>query len=247
MKGVWSLSLCFVRRLCRERIVLFWSLLFPAAMFLMFAFAFARDEDSGAFAPGVVLRLVSNFLVVGLVSNGLYSAGLFLGHDRANGVLRRLYVSGVGAGPVLLATMFRQLALAAGSGLALVATGDLLTGGRLRVALPGLCVAAALGAASYGGIGLLLAAFSPTPESASVLANFVYFPSLFLSGALIPLELLPAGLRAFRWALPSTYLRELLYRLQGSPATVPAGWCLAVLGATALAGYASAARLFRWE
>jgi ABC-2 type transport system permease protein len=59
---------------------------------------------------------------------------------------------------------------------------------------PAVALAAAIPATSFAcaGIGMLTAAFSRTLDNFAATMNFVIFPVFFLSGALYPVQTLPA-------------------------------------------------------
>jgi ABC-2 type transport system permease protein len=77
---------------------------------------------------------------------------------------------------------------------------------------PAVALAAAIPATSFAcaGIGMLTAAFSRTLDNFAATMNFVIFPVFFLSGALYPVQTLPAILKQFAMINPYTYGVDLL-------------------------------------
>jgi ABC-2 type transport system permease protein len=69
---------------------------------------------------------------------------------------------------------------------------------------------AALGAAAFIGIGLLIATTARTVEAGNVLASALQVPMVFLSGILFPIESAPAFLRPVMSIWPSTHLGDAL-------------------------------------
>ncbi len=248
MSPLLQLSWAFALRLLRDRLILFWTLLFPAGLFMIFVYAFVGREQSGAFISSGIVDQLANVAVMSVVANGLFSAGAFIAQDRAAGVIRRFYVSGFSSYQVLTATLLRQGVLTLVSSAVLVAMAVVVNRGRLPISLTGFCLISFLGASAYGGIGLVVAAIARSPEAAGTLANLIYFPSLFLSGAMIPMESLPPVITDVRWILPGFYIRELFYWLNhyhdGTVSPAAGG---ALLAGFAVIGYAAAAWLFRWE
>ena len=94
-------------------------------------------------------------------------------------------------------------------------------------------------------VGVLIAAVVPTARTAQAVAAALYFPMIFLSGAVIPRFALPDFAQRIGDVLPLTYV----VRAVQEP-WIGNGWdplALAVLaGITAVASFV-AARTFRWE
>ncbi len=59
---------------------------------------------------------------------------------------------------------------------------------------------------SIFSLGFLIASVSPNMRSANAIANLVYFPMLFLTGATIPMELMPDTMVKISKAIPLTYV-----------------------------------------
>ncbi|MHC5216644.1 ABC transporter permease [Enterococcus sp. LJL128] len=96
-------------------------------------------------------------------------------------------------------------------------------------------------------IGMLIASLCPTLKIANVVCSFVYFPMLFLSGAMIPFELFPKALQQVASVLPLTQGIKLLKSVTiNEPVGNPLLIVLLMLGITLLCG-SLAVKLFRWE
>lgn len=63
---------------------------------------------------------------------------------------------------------------------------------------------------SIFSIGFVIASLAPGMKSASAIANIVYFPMLFLTGATFPLELMPKTMLKISKFLPLTYSVEFM-------------------------------------
>jgi ABC-2 type transport system permease protein len=100
---------------------------------------------------------------------------------------------------------------------------------------------------SIFGIGYLIASVVPDAKTANVVCTIVYFPMLFLSGATVPHEILPRGLKLFTEVFPLTQgIKILKGAVLGTDlaADVPR---IAVLAAIAGVSYAVSLLTFRWE
>jgi ABC-type multidrug transport system permease subunit len=105
-----------------------------------------------------------------------------------------------------------------------------------------------LGALSFAGIGLLVAARARTLEAASGLMNLVMVPMWLLSGVFFSSERFPQASQPFIKALPLTALNDALraVMLEGKGLAAIAG-ALAVLVAWGLVSFAAALKIFRWQ
>jgi ABC-type polysaccharide/polyol phosphate export permease len=105
----------------------------------------------------------------------------------------------------------------------------------------------ALGAATFGGLGLLTASRAQKIESVSGLINLVMMPMWIFSGVFFSYERFPAVVHPFIRALPLTALNDALRAtiLEGAPLAAQAGR-LAVLVAWAAISFFLALAWFRW-
>jgi ABC-type polysaccharide/polyol phosphate export permease len=105
----------------------------------------------------------------------------------------------------------------------------------------------AIGAISFGGLGLLTASRAQKIESASGLMNLVMMPMWILSGVFFSNERFPAIVQPFIKALPLTALNDALRAtiLEGSSLVSQTGR-IAVLLVWGGLSFALALRWFRW-
>jgi ABC-2 type transport system permease protein len=67
-----------------------------------------------------------------------------------------------------------------------------------------------ISAASVVGIGLAIGSLMESPEGFQLIVSFVVFPLFFLSGALFPLDNLPAWLQIITIVNPVTYVVDMM-------------------------------------
>ena len=92
-----------------------------------------------------------------------------------------------------------------------------------------------------------MAGLATTARVGLTLSNVIFYPMIFLSGAAIPRELLPDGIRRAAVVLPLTHVVTLLQAAwSGTPWTAQL-WTLAVLALTTVTASAVAVWSFRWE
>ena len=96
-------------------------------------------------------------------------------------------------------------------------------------------------------VGYIIASLAPNARTAQVISMVIFYPMMFLSGAGMPLEILPATLRRISEFLPLTYVARLLRALWFGEDWSAHLLEVAVLGGILVVCTALAARLFRWE
>ncbi|WP_058235037.1 ABC transporter permease [Devriesea agamarum] len=60
-------------------------------------------------------------------------------------------------------------------------------------------------------VGAVIAGLTPSPRSAQGICSAIFFPLLFLSGAIFPLDSFPSGIQLVSKILPGHHVAELLY------------------------------------
>lgn len=100
---------------------------------------------------------------------------------------------------------------------------------------------------SMYSIGLLIASLCPNLKIANLVCTFVYFPMLFLSGAVIPFEIFPEELQKVASFLPLTQGIKLLKSITMNEAIGNPVFIILLMILIAIICYIAAAKLFRWE
>lgn len=186
-------------------------------------------------APGVLALAVMSTAMVGL--------GIATGFDRGYGVLKRLGTTPLGR-PTLLAAKAASVLAVEAVQVAVLVPVALGLGWRPQARVAAAAGAVALATVAFCGLGLLMAGTMPALTVLAA-ANGLYLVLLLVSGMVVPLSELPAGLRAVSRALPAAALADALHAAFAGAAVPGRSWV--VLGAWAVAAPAVAARFFRWE
>ena len=242
MRSLVALVGAQLTELRRSRTAIFWMMAFPLGFLMLFGFVMARG-DARAMAV-----LMPGLLTTTLMSGGLFGVALPLVHLREIGLLRRLRVTPVSAVAVtiahgLTALMTGFLSLVILMLLARAIFGLQMAGSWL--ALTGVFVC---GACALIPMGLLVGSTARDMKTAPAIANLLFFPMMFLSGAAMPFAFLPDGVKRFARLLPTTYLVDAYSSVivRGDGLLSIAG-SLAVLLGIGVVGVVMTAMLFRWE
>jgi ABC-2 type transport system permease protein len=232
-----------------------YSLARPLATALILVAMYAVVVGGTTGEPRFAWMYVGNAFYV-FVSMAMVGIGWTIVEDRENyQVLKYVYVSPVGLFTYLAGRGLTKLVLASVSAAVLLALGGLAFHVSYRASGAGLgqgAVALALGLVGLLGLGWILAGLALVFARQSVSLNEGSAAVLYLlCGAIFPIDLLPAPLRAVSLALPVTWWLEAMRRaVLGVPAVGRMGRVsdLAVLGwlaLTACAWYAAGAVVYR--
>ncbi|HSP66918.1 MAG TPA: ABC transporter permease, partial [Bryobacteraceae bacterium] len=111
-----------------------------------------------------------------------------------------------------------------------------------------LLIFVSLGLLAFASIGGIIAALVNSMQEGILLTQLFYFPMLFLSGATIPLTVMPAWLQTVAQFIPMTYFTTGLQPiLRGKETLLDNLTSAGALALTAALGTFLAAKLFRWE
>jgi ABC-2 type transport system permease protein len=184
-------------------------------------------------------------IVIGMV--GLLTVPIGTVMKRQSGALRRFMATPLRPLTYLAADVTVYLVMTLfGIALAFL-TGIAAFGVRFHGDAVGVMAAVCLGALAFMALGYVLAGFERTIQAAQVVGNILAFPLLALSGATVPIEILPPAAQSVARLLPLTQFVDLLRGLW-----LGQGWqpyisqTLVLVGMMAI-GAALAAWLFRWE
>jgi ABC-2 type transport system permease protein len=230
-----------IRITTRNKAFLFFSLIMPMVFFFLYGSVFAKGNPQAVtFLMGPVLSLT--------VMGTFWGLSMQLVTWREQGILRRFRLAPISPASMIassvianyaliLPTVFVQLFLARYI-YHVTAFGNWIT----------LLVLVILGITSFGALGLIVASVTNTMQETQIINQLLWFSFLFLSGATVPLSVLPVIVQRIGLFLPATYLvsgiqRGMVYN-QGVLSLSVEIISLVVWGA--LAFFISSV-LFRWE
>jgi ABC-2 type transport system permease protein len=241
LRTILTLAAMRIRITMRNKAFLFFSLIMPMVFFFLYGSVFAKGNPQAVtFLMGPVLSLT--------VMGTFWGLSMQLVTWREQGILRRFRLAPISPAAMIassvianyaliLPTVFLQLFLARYI-YHVTAFGNWIT----------LFVLVILGITSFGALGLIVASVTNTMQETQIINQLLWFSFLFLSGATVPLSVLPVIVQRIGLFLPATYLvsgiqRGMVYN-QGVLSLSVEIISLVVWGA--LAFFISSV-LFRWE
>jgi ABC-2 type transport system permease protein len=247
MRGFFTLTWVDLKLYFREPLATFFTLAFPPLMVLLFGAMYGNDPSSLFGGRGSMDVSMPAYTAMILATVALIGVPITLGGYREAGVLRRYKATALRPFTYIASDVVANLLMVLVGMVGLVLAGRLLYRVQFQGSVPAVIAAVLFCALAMFAVGYLIASVAPNARTAQVVSLVLFYPMLFLSGASIPLEIMPAGIRQVANVLPLTYVVKLLRGLWFGE---PWGQHLletAVLGGMLVVGAALAARFFRWE
>ncbi len=192
--------------------------------------------------------LMPGVLGMNIMGTGVWSVAFSVVSARTKKLLKRLLATPMRKSDYLAAQMLSRFGFLVFEVVVLVLFGWLTFGVGVKGSLALFSLLCLLGALSFSGLGLLVAARPVTIEGVSGLANFVLLPMWILSGVFFSYDRFPAALHPVIRALPLTALNDALRAVMneaaGLRAVLPE---IGILAAWAVVCFAVALRIFRWR
>ena len=201
MKSYVALIRSNLRLMLRDRAVLFFSLLFPLSFFFLFAQAFHASASAGAMS-----QIIAMVLIIGVLGNGFFGAGMRTVQDREAGVLRRFKVAPISAAPVIVASLVSGLVAYLPTVFLFLFFGKVIYHAPYPPRLTSLLVFISLGLVAFRAVGMIVASVVNSAQEAQIVIQILYLPMLFLSGATFPIGMMPIWVQTIAQFLPATYL-----------------------------------------
>jgi ABC-2 type transport system permease protein len=247
MRALKQLIFINIKLYLREPIATFFTLAFPPLLILLFGTMYGNDPSPlfGGYGTMDITMPAYSALVLGTV--GLLSVPITTGGYREQGILRRYRATPLRPLTYIIADVLTNLVITLIGMVVLVAVGWLLYKVQFEGHVLSVLIAVILGGLSMFAVGYLIASVVPGARTAQVVGMVIFYPMMFLSGASVPLEIMPETVRRISDFIPLTYVVTLLRGLWFGN-----GWGehlteVIVLGGVLVVCAGLAARFFRWE
>jgi ABC-2 type transport system permease protein len=194
---------------------------------------------------GTVDVLMAGYLVYVMSTSAIMGLGETLADYRDRGILRRLRITPLRPWQILASHALTHLAMSLIGVVLLIGMGTAIAGLSLPRSIGATVLAIVLSAGAMISLGFLLGAVLPTVRTTQAVAAAIYFPAIFVSGALFPRETLPSFAQRVGDFLPMTYAVRSIREAWTLGTVDLAG--LGILAATTVGLVLVAVRMFRWE
>jgi len=151
------------------------------------------------FIPGVIALTVMTTVVFNTIFGEM--------ENKQKGIIRKLSTTPITRGEWIFSNMVFQLFLALCSSVMILIVGYLVFGAvlHINIFLPLILIVEAFG---FTGLAMLVTRSVSEASSASIAANLITFPMMFLSGSFFPVENMPDFLKMVATILPLYYVNE---------------------------------------
>jgi ABC-2 type transport system permease protein len=241
LRHAWTLTKVRMRLALRNRAFIFFSLVFPLVFLFLFLGLFTRGNVS---AVPYMLASVLALTIMG----SFWGLSMQLVTFREQGILRRFRVAPVSAGAMLASSIASNYLLTLPTVFIEFAVARRLFHMRDWGNLWGVFILVTLGIVTFASLGLIVASVTNTAQETQVINQLLWSAFLFLSGATLPLPLLPTWIQHFALFMPATYLvvgleRVLIARVGAFAIRAE----LLSLAVSACIAFVVSQQLFRWE
>jgi ABC-2 type transport system permease protein len=231
----------------RDWLTIFWMLIYPVLMLIIFGSMFGNQ-------PGAEegLKYIDSYIpalcAMNVISVSVFTLNINMITQRESGILRRYRVSPIRSASVLLSHSIQGVFLVLAGAIEIILVASFVWD--IHFSFPSLLLLFAcllFGCLSFFCLGFALSGLAKTPGAASGLAMIVFFPSLFLSGISMPVDILPTFMQKLSQWLPMSYFVELAQGVWLGGSITSFGTELAVMLGFAVVCWVLAFFLFRWE
>ncbi|MBO9370061.1 MAG: ABC transporter permease [Chloroflexi bacterium] len=247
MRGFWKLLQVQAKLYLREPIATFFTIFYAPLVLLLFGAIYGNKPNPFYGGRGAMDVGVPSFIGLIVVTVGLIGLPISAAAARESGVLRRFRATPLHPLAYILSDIASYLLMTLIGVLLLVLTGRAIFHIRFEGNVLSVLAGFLLGTTAFFALGYLIAGLAPTARIAQTVGMVLAFPMMFISGATIPLEVLPAKVRAVGQYIPLTHVVTLMRGLWFGDSWSQHWKEVAVLVGCLLVGGAIAARTFRWE
>lgn len=192
--------------------------------------------------------LIPGLIGLNLMGSGMWGIGFTVVTARTRKLLKRFAATPMRRSHYLASFVFSRLLFLGLEVAAVVGFGRLIFDVKVHGSLFALALVSLIGAMTFAGLGLLVAARPRTVEAVSGWMNLVMLPMWLLSGTFFSYERFPAAVLPVIRLLPLTALNDALRAVQNDGATLWMVWPqLVILLVIGLISFLVAVRIFRWQ
>jgi ABC-2 type transport system permease protein len=247
MRGFAKLLLTDIKLYIREPISTFFTLVFAPMLVIIFGAIYGNAPSAlfgGRGSMDVSIPAYIGLIVAGV---GILSMPINISAQRESGVLRRFQASPLKPLAYMLADLVSNLVVTILGIIILLIVGKLMYDVHFAGSVFAVMLAVLLGCLAMFAIGYLIASLAPNARAGQVIGMVLLYPMMFISGAGMPLEIMPETIRNIARFMPLYYVVNLTKGLWFGESWSAHLLDVIVLLGIMLIGFGIASRLFRWK
>jgi ABC-2 type transport system permease protein len=188
MKKLAKIAVIETKLFFRQKIAVFFTFLFP--LFLLFLFGSIWGKE-----PNYFSYLIPMLISIVAFSNALYGVGAVLAFYRESGILKRIGITPLPARTYIYGLLASRFFMVIFQAVFLFILALIFYKVKVKGSFVALSIVLVIGILSMISIGGIVASFSKTYEASIAISNVLFTPLSFLSGAFIPIFILPKFLQ----------------------------------------------------
>lgn len=247
MKAFKELVIVEFKCFTRNFINMFFVLIFPAFFLILFGEIYGNDPSPLFDGQGTIDASVPAYMGMIITVTGIMSLPLALASYREKKILKRFKATPMSPFHILVSQILVNLVMTILGAAILIVVGkvkyDLKFDGNVSTVI----LAFLITIICIFSIGFLIASVVNGTKAANAVANIIYFPMLFLTGATLPLETMPDNIKDISKFLPLTHAIEMLKGVWKGEAISNYNNDIVILLVITLICSIISIKLFRWE
>jgi ABC-2 type transport system permease protein len=205
MSAFWQLFTSNLKLVYRNTTALFWTLVMPTGLYVALSVLplpeiIPNINYSSYVLPGMIAYTIT--------TNGIYGLAYWMAEMRSKNVIKRFLVTPIKVRDLALALVASRLVVMFLQVTVITLAGVLLFDAPFAGNYINVIVFTILGGTIFLCIGLLIANYASSYETATPLTTAVGMPMMFLGNIFFPTETLPNFLRQIGQVLPITFLAD---------------------------------------
>lgn len=246
-RGLLPLMAVQAKLYVREPIATFFTIAFAPLLLVLFGIVYGNEPNDLFGGRGSMDVTVPAYIGLVVVTVALIGIPIQTATSRELGVLRRYRVTPMRPLTYVVADVVVYYLMTLIGTVLLIVVGAMAFGVRVEGSIPAVLAGFTLCALAFFALGYLLASLAPSARVAQTVGMVIAYPMMFLSGASLPLELLPSGLRHAADFIPLTYVVQLMRGLWFGDPWAGLLLSVAVLTGILVVATALSVRFFRWQ
>lgn len=244
--GVIKLTILEFKLFTRNYLNMFFLLLFPALMLLLFGGIYGNEPAELFGGYGTVDVSVPAYAGMIISITGLMSLPLTVCEYREKKILKRFQATPLNPVYVIISQLSVNLLMTIAGMILLFLAAKIVFNLRFMGSVLPVIAVFLFSTLSVYSMGFLIAGLAPNMRAATAIANLVYFPMLFLTGATIPIELMPKLMQNIARVLPVTHVVKAMKAVWLGESISSVYPNLLVLAGVMLVCFSLSLKLFRW-
>jgi ABC-2 type transport system permease protein len=241
LKTILTLAAMRIRITLRNKAFLFFSLVMPMAFFFLYCGVLAKGE-----IPKI--RYLLGPVIAMSVMGTFWGLSAQIVTWREQGILRRFQLAPIPASSMIGSSILANMLLILPTVVLELALARFVYHLKDFGNLGGIIFMSLIGIGAFASLGLIVASVTNTMQETQVINQLLWFALIFLSGATVPLPVLPQAAQRVALFLPATYLVNALQQTMVHHASlISLRANIGSLLAWAVLAFTISSLLFRWE